>query len=95
MTSSFLGTITSTTESSRDHVTSAQPQSTAGGGEEEDSQQPLSAISSSADGSIPALLSPPKHLHHLNHLQKVTLRCKASTKRKVTLFFSHLILDPT
>lgn len=81
-----LGTITSTTESSRDHVTSAQPQTTAGGGEEEDSQQPLSAISSSsssADGSIPALLSPPKHLRHLNHLQKVTLRCKASTKRKV------------
>lgn len=80
-----LGTITSTTESSRDHVTSAHPQSTASGGEEEESQQPLSVISSSssADSSIPALLSPPKHLRHLNHLQKVTLRCKASTKRKV------------
>lgn len=89
--SSFVGTITSTTESSRDHVTSAHPQSTADGGEEEESQQPLSvSSSSSADSSIPALLSPPKHLRHLNYLQKVTLRCKASTKRKVTLFSSHI-----
>lgn len=77
-----LGT---TTESSRDHITSAQPQSTADV-EEEETQQSWSAIPSSsfsADSSIPALLSPPRHLRHLNHLQKVTLRCKASTKRKV------------
>ncbi|XP_030598233.1 cyclin-I [Archocentrus centrarchus] len=82
-------TLGTTTESSRDHVTSAQAQSTAAGVEEEEIQQSWSAISSSsfssfsADSSIPALLSPPRHLRHLNHLQKVTLRCKASTKRKV------------
>ncbi|XP_023146801.2 cyclin-I [Amphiprion ocellaris] len=70
--------ITSTAESSRDHaLTAAQPQTAAGGGEK--IQQPWS---SSADSSIPALLSPPL-LHHPNHLQKVTLRCKASAKRKV------------
>ncbi|KAI3362559.1 hypothetical protein L3Q82_012265 [Scortum barcoo] len=64
---STLGTITSTTESSRDHaLVPTQPQTPTGG-----------------DGSIPALLSPLKHLHHLNHLQKVTLRCKASAKRKL------------
>ncbi|XP_022069166.1 cyclin-I [Acanthochromis polyacanthus] len=70
-------TTTSTSESSRDHVlTVTQPQTAAGGGEK--IQQPCS---SSADSSIPALLSPP--LLHPNHLQKVTLRCKASAKRKV------------
>lgn len=42
-----------------------------------------SVVYSPTDGSIPALLSPPKHTHHPNHLQRVTLRCKASTKRKV------------
>lgn len=41
--------------------------------------QPLSSIS-----SIPALLSPLKPLSHCNTLQKVTIRCKSSTKRKVT-----------
>nr|XP_046231688.1 cyclin-I [Scatophagus argus] len=81
-----LGIITSTTESSRDHtpVTAApaQPQTPAGG--EEGSQEPWSSVPTSSNNSsdIPAFLSPTKH-HHLNHLQKVTLRCKASTKRKV------------
>ncbi|XP_070844684.1 cyclin-I [Chaetodon trifascialis] len=75
-----LGIITSSSESSRDH---AQPQTP--DGREEGSQQPWSSVStsSSTNSNIPALLSPPKHLHHLNHLQKVTLRCKASAKRKV------------
>ncbi|XP_070706380.1 cyclin-I [Pempheris klunzingeri] len=81
-----LGIVTSTTESSRDHavVTTAptQPQIPAGG--EEGSQLPWSSISSSSiNSSGPALLSPPKPLRHLNHLQRVTLRCKASAKRKV------------
>ncbi|XP_026195432.1 cyclin-I [Anabas testudineus] len=78
-------TITSTTESSRDHdplITSpAQPQTPAG--EVEEGSQPVSAVYSFTDSSIPALLSPTKRIHHLNHLQRVTLRCKASTKRKV------------
>ncbi|XP_076614124.1 cyclin-I [Chaetodon auriga] len=76
-----LGIITSTSESSRDHT---QPQTP--DGREEGSQQPWSSVSTSSsttNSNIPALLSPPKHLHHLNHLQKVTLRCKASAKRKV------------
>lgn len=81
-----MGTITSTTESSRDQALvtapSAQPQTPAGG--EEGSQHPWSStFSSSTNSSIPALLSPPKHLRHLNLLQRVTLRCKASAKRKV------------
>lgn len=78
-----LGIITSTTESSRDHTfvttSPAQPQTSAG--VEEESQQPWSSVSTNSN--IHALLSPPKHLRHLNHLQKVTLRFKASTKRKV------------
>ncbi|CAK6978008.1 cyclin-I [Scomber scombrus] len=78
---------TTTTESSRDHthVTApvAQPPTPAGG--QQGSQQPWSSAfsSSSTNSSIPALLSPPKHLRHLNQLQRVTLRCKASAKRKV------------
>ncbi|XP_069579234.1 cyclin-I [Brachyistius frenatus] len=80
-----LGTITSTTESSRDRALPAPdpPQTPAGG--EEERQQPWScdASFSSAHSSISALLSPPKHLRPLNRLQKVTLRCKASAKRKV------------
>ncbi|KAA8584624.1 hypothetical protein FQN60_008409 [Etheostoma spectabile] len=64
--------ITSTTETSSDHalVTAipAQLQTPADG--EEGSYQPWSTISSTFS-SIPVLLSPPKHLHHLNHLQKV------------------------
>ncbi|XP_040013758.1 cyclin-I [Xiphias gladius] len=79
-----LGTITSTSESSRDlaHVNAspAQPHIRTGG--EVGRPQPWSSVSSSTDSSIPALLSPPKNLHH-NRLQKVTLRCKASAKRKV------------
>ncbi|KAL7376594.1 hypothetical protein ABVT39_011400 [Epinephelus coioides] len=82
-----LGIVTSTAESSRDHalVTTAPSQlQTPAGGEEEGSQLPWNSTCSSAtDSSIPALLSPPKHLRQLNHLQKVTLRCKASAKRKV------------
>lgn len=73
-------------ESSRDQsliiASPAQPQTPAGE-VEEGSQKPSSADYSSTDSSIPALLSPPKHTHHPNHLQRVTLRCKASTKRKV------------
>ncbi|KAG7221188.1 hypothetical protein INR49_017475 [Caranx melampygus] len=53
----------------------------AGGGE--GSVQPWSSISSTTNSSIPTLLSPPKHFYHCNRLQKVTLRCKASAKRKV------------
>ncbi|KAM4528417.1 cyclin-I [Odontesthes bonariensis] len=72
-----LGTFTSTAESSRDHwLTPTLPQTTAGG---EDG----SSSSSSSDGKIAALLLSPKHLGRLNLLHKVTLRCKASTKRKV------------
>uniref|UniRef100_A0A3B4Z2B1 Cyclin-I n=1 Tax=Seriola lalandi dorsalis TaxID=1841481 RepID=A0A3B4Z2B1_SERLL len=52
-------------------------------GGEEGSPQPWSSISSSTDSSMPTLLSPPKNLYHRNRLQKVTLRCKASAKRKV------------
>ncbi|TKS84112.1 Cyclin-I [Collichthys lucidus] len=76
-----LGIITSTTESSRERAL-AQPQTPAGG--EEGRQRPWSSVSSSSTSTtnnIPALLSPPKH--HLNHLRKVTPRCKASAKRKV------------
>ncbi|KAM9841603.1 cyclin-I isoform 2-T2 [Aulostomus maculatus] len=76
-----LGTITSTIESSRDHTVvtdaPAQPQTSAGW--EEGSQD----LWSSTDSSIPALSSSPKHLCHLNHLQKVIICCKASIKRKV------------
>ncbi|KAK9532927.1 hypothetical protein VZT92_010287 [Zoarces viviparus] len=75
-----LGIITSTTESSRDHAlataTPAQLKSAAGG--EERSLQPWISISTNKS-SIPVLVPPPKHLGPL----KVTLRCKASAKRKV------------
>ncbi|KAK5900477.1 hypothetical protein CgunFtcFv8_025435 [Champsocephalus gunnari] len=62
-------------ESSRDHVLVAP----ADGGEES------SGSTSSATSSMPGLLSPPKLLHRPRHpkVQKVTLRCKASAKRKV------------
>ncbi|XP_056146470.1 cyclin-I [Lampris incognitus] len=78
---STQGTITSTSEGPRDQAlcatASAPPQTPAAG---EGSQQPWFLTSSPS----PALLSPPKHhLHHPNHLQRVTLRCKASAKRKV------------
>ncbi|KAM6975899.1 cyclin-I-like [Tautogolabrus adspersus] len=64
-----LGIRNSTTESSRDHAfVTAVPQE---------------QITPGSSTDIPALLSPPKNLRHLNHLQKVTLRCKASSKRKV------------
>ncbi|XP_028318399.1 cyclin-I [Gouania willdenowi] len=50
--------------------------------EDEGNQQHLICNStSSTESDVPALLSPPTY--HLNHLQKVTLRLKASTKRKV------------
>lgn len=79
-----LGIITSDAESSRDHtlVTAAPSQPQTPAGREEGKQQPWTSVSST-NSNIPALLSPPKHLRHLNHLQKVTLRCKASAKRKV------------
>ncbi|XP_047425752.1 cyclin-I [Mugil cephalus] len=79
-------TLWTTPKSSRDHPVNttapAQPQTPAG---REEGSHPWSSVpfSCSADSSIPALLSPPKLLHHPNHLQKVTLRCKASAKRKV------------
>ncbi|KAL3041307.1 hypothetical protein OYC64_019497 [Pagothenia borchgrevinki] len=62
-------------ESSRDHVLVAP----ADGGEES------SSSTSSSNSSMPGLLSPPKLLHRPRHpkVQKVTLRCKASAKRKV------------
>lgn len=74
-----------TTESSWDHppapsAPAARPQSTAVG--PEGSQQPWGAICTSGS-AIPALRSPPKHCGHPNRLQKITLRCKASAKRKV------------
>ncbi|XP_035463110.2 cyclin-I [Scophthalmus maximus] len=86
-----LGTVTSTAESFRDHAlapTASQPPTPAGGEQEEESPKPWSSVvssssSSSTRSSIPALPSPPKNLHRRNHLQKVTLRCKASAKRKV------------
>lgn len=81
----FLSPGNLTTESSRDHppthaAPAAQTQSTAVG--PEGSQQPWGAICTSGN-TIPALRSPPKHCGHTNRLQKITLRCKASTKRKV------------
>ncbi|XP_029025736.1 cyclin-I [Betta splendens] len=80
-----LGTIASNMESSRDHsimvASPAQPQTPAGE-VEEGNQQPLSTVYST-NRSTSALRSPPKPIHHLKHLQRVTLRCKASTKRKV------------
>ncbi|XP_028273422.1 cyclin-I [Parambassis ranga] len=81
---STLGT---STESSRDHglaTTAAPAQPRTPSAREKGRQQPWSSLSSScsADSSIPALLSPPKHHHPLYHLQ-VTLRCKATAKRKV------------
>lgn len=80
----------STTESSRDQAPAtaapAQPQTPAG--VEEESHQPWSFVSTNSN--IPARLSPPRHRGHLNHLQKVTVRCKASAKRKVTLSVSFL-----
>nr|XP_057910928.1 cyclin-I isoform X1 [Doryrhamphus excisus] len=71
------GSVTSSTESS----TPGRPQTPAG--EEGVCQQPRGSPTSSNDGSLPALLSPPKSSCHRNHLHKVTLRCKVSTKRKV------------
>ncbi|XP_060917728.1 cyclin-I [Labrus mixtus] len=65
----ILGIRNSTAESSRDHaLVTAVPQE---------------QITPGSSTDIPALLSPPKNLRHLNHLQKVTLRCKSSSKRKV------------
>ncbi|KAK5851650.1 hypothetical protein PBY51_023189 [Eleginops maclovinus] len=63
------------TESSRDHVLVAPA----------DGEEGSSDSTSSTNSSMPGLLSPPKHLHHRHHqkVQKVTLRCKASAKRKV------------
>lgn len=75
------------TESSRSHTltdtSAAQPQTPAGG--QDGSAQPWSSMAFSTNSSVPTLLSPPKHLYHCNRLQKVTLRCKASAKRKVTV----------
>lgn len=80
----------STTESSRDQApaTATPAQSQRPAGVEEESHQPWSFVSTNSN--IPALLSPPRHRGHLNHLQKVTVRCKASAKRKVTLSVSFL-----
>uniref|UniRef100_A0A1A7XI98 Cyclin-I n=1 Tax=Iconisemion striatum TaxID=60296 RepID=A0A1A7XI98_9TELE len=72
-----LGTVTTLAETSRDHTLSGapvQPQAAAAGEE-----RSFITSSSSSESKIPALHSP----KHLNQLQKVTLRCKASTKRKV------------
>ncbi|CAJ1071101.1 cyclin-I [Xyrichtys novacula] len=44
---------------------------------------PPEQLTPASSSDIPALLSPPKNLRHPNHLQKVTLRCKSSSKRKV------------
>ncbi|KAM3600306.1 uncharacterized protein V6R79_021312 [Siganus canaliculatus] len=78
-----LGTVTSPTEASRDLVPAplAQLQTPAVG--TKGSQQSWNRTFTSSSSSIPALLSPPKQLHHRSSLQKVTLRCKASAKRKV------------
>uniref|UniRef100_A0A674MM88 Cyclin-I n=1 Tax=Takifugu rubripes TaxID=31033 RepID=A0A674MM88_TAKRU len=46
-------------------------------------QPPAQSSVSSCTETTPALLSPLKHLSHRNPLQKVTVRCKSSTKRKV------------
>lgn len=77
-----LGTITSTNESSKEHALAPVQQDLTPAGGVGGSHQPWSSVFSSSS-SIPALLSPPKHLRHLNQLQKVTLRYKASAKRKV------------
>ncbi|XP_029986124.1 cyclin-I-like [Sphaeramia orbicularis] len=63
------GTVTSSTESSRDQVLAAAP------------ARPHSSASGEGSGDgVPALVSPPTPVQRL---RKVTLRCKASTKRKV------------
>ncbi|XP_053709848.1 cyclin-I [Synchiropus splendidus] len=59
----------------RSEATTAQQQTPAGAEGHQNS--------STTEISLPALLSPPKHHRHPNYLQKVSLRCKASTKRKV------------
>lgn len=72
-------------ESSRDHnvmVASPTQTQTPAGEMEEGNQQPLSTVYST-NRSTSALLSPTKPIHRLKHLQRLTLRCKASTKRKV------------
>ncbi|XP_034402462.1 cyclin-I [Cyclopterus lumpus] len=85
-----LGIIAFTNESSRDHALVTSPPAqlkTAAGGEDWSKQPWISIVSCSStttnnhknNSSIPVLVPPPKHLRHL----KVTLRCKASTKRKV------------
>ncbi|XP_068190612.1 cyclin-I [Antennarius striatus] len=82
--SSTLGTLASTLGSSRALVSTSQAQPQTPAGVEEGSQQAWSSESSSfTNNNVPAFLSPTKHLHHHNQLQKITLRCKASTKRKV------------
>uniref|UniRef100_UPI003AAA6E59 cyclin-I n=1 Tax=Centroberyx gerrardi TaxID=166262 RepID=UPI003AAA6E59 len=77
-----LGTVGSTAESSGDPAlraaAPARPPTPAG---VEGGRRPRVPASSAAAG--PAPLSPPKQLRLLNRLQKVTLRCKASAKRKV------------
>ncbi|XP_061887517.1 cyclin-I [Entelurus aequoreus] len=58
-------------------------QSSSPAGEEGGCQQPCGSLLSSNHSSLPALLAPPKPFYHLHHLQRLTLRCKSSTKRKV------------
>ncbi|KAM9820099.1 cyclin-I [Neosynchiropus ocellatus] len=71
-----LGTITSLKSiRSEASATTAQRQTPAGA----EGHQSWST----SEISLPALLSPPKHHRHPDYLQKVSLRCKASTKRKV------------
>ncbi|XP_019744309.1 cyclin-I [Hippocampus comes] len=66
------------------NITSSVESSTPAAGEEEGHQQRFSATLSTPNrGNLMALLSPPKPSGHLNRLHKVTMRCKASTKRKV------------
>ncbi|XP_029372007.1 cyclin-I [Echeneis naucrates] len=69
-----LGTLTSTAVSSWNH---SRP------GGKRGCPQPCSATFSPSNSNIPSLLPPPKNLHYRNCLQKVTLRSKASAKRKV------------
>ncbi|XP_024917727.1 cyclin-I [Cynoglossus semilaevis] len=81
------GTISSSISFTSSSSSAATQQIPAGAEEmEEVSPAPpgSSSLSSCQDSTIPPLLSPSNNdLHHQNHLQKVTLRCKASAKRKV------------
>lgn len=83
------------TKSSRDcSLTTATPaQHQTPATVEQGGLHPWSSVSTCINSTIPALLSPPKHHGHLKPLQKITVLCKASAKRKVTRLSSLKLVD--